>query len=163
MYAPLTIANAMIALSAEGLPLRTPLGLNKMVYMAQGWSLAYDRPIVSELPEIWKHGPIYPSLYDHLRHFKNTPVATAQPMRNGIAIPMVPDTDLATIEMIRQVAIAYGDTSDIQLSSIAHAEGSPWKIEAAANDFRVPTGTVVPEYRIRDHFIRLLQEHRMAA
>lgn len=46
-----------------------PLGLQKLLYYAQGWSLAvldaelFDSPI-----EAWQHGPVVPEVYHSLKH-----------------------------------------------------------------------------------------------
>src|SRR3546814_11323652 len=61
--------------------------LNKMVYIVHGWSLAYDRSVVGELPQVWQHGPIYASLYDDLRAFRNEPVLNMQPAANSRPCP----------------------------------------------------------------------------
>src|SRR3546814_19211339 len=80
-----------------------PMWLNKMVYIVHGWSLAYDRSVVGELPQVWQHGPIYASLYDDLRAFRNEPVLNMQPAANSRTCPTVPDTDLVTLDLIKSV------------------------------------------------------------
>src|SRR3546814_18459045 len=92
MYTPLTIANTLITLNWNVRPAQNPMWLNKMVYIVHGWSLASDRSVVGELPQVWPHGPIYASLYDALRSFRKTPVLTMQPAANSRPSPPVPDT-----------------------------------------------------------------------
>src|SRR3546814_7511749 len=99
MYTPLTIANTLITLNWNVRPAQNPMWLNKMVYIVHGWSLAYDRSVVGELPQVWQHGPIYASLSDDLRAFRNEPVLNMQTAANSRTCPTVPDTDLVTLDL----------------------------------------------------------------
>lgn len=155
MYAPLAVANTLILL---GMTNRSPMGLNKIVYVAHGFSLAYDRPIVAEMPEIWKYGPIYRNLYDDLRQYTDEVIRRPQPSRAASTVPIIPGSDNETYELLTQVQKSWGHIDDLTLSSFAHKDGSPWKITAAEFDFQVPFGTRIPEYRMRHHFAQMLHE-----
>src|SRR3546814_3324869 len=133
--------------------------LNKMVYIVHGWSLAYDCSVVGELPRVWQHGPIYASLYDDLRAFRNEPVLNMQPAANSRTCPTVPDTDLVTLDLIKSVLDQYGHFDPIQLSNLCHAARSPWALESAASGHRVKPGHAIPEWRIQNHYRNLLAEH----
>jgi uncharacterized phage-associated protein len=43
--------------------------LQKLVYYAYGWWLLYhSEPIMTEPPEVWRHGPVFSSMYHALKH-----------------------------------------------------------------------------------------------
>src|SRR3546814_12161003 len=94
------------------------------------------RSVVGELPQVWQHGPIYASLYDDLRAFRNEPVLNMQPAANSRTCPTVPDTDLVTLDLIKSVLDQYGHFDPIQLSNLCHAARSPWALESAARRHR---------------------------
>jgi uncharacterized phage-associated protein len=156
MYAPLAIANTIVARH----PGRTTMGICKLVYLVQGWSLALDLSIVGTLPEVWRYGPVHRDVYDAFHRFGHTPPHAPQPPRGGVTASVIPETDTKAISVIDQVVDRYSDYDDKQLSSICHAEGSPWKLVAARHGFSVPLGTTVDETLIASHFKRLLEEGR---
>ena len=42
--------------------------LQKLVYIAHGWNLAIcGEPLIEEAPEAWDNGPVYRSIWDHIR------------------------------------------------------------------------------------------------
>src|SRR3546814_6832687 len=84
--------------------------------------------------------PIYASLYDDLRAFRNEPVLNMQPAANSRTCPTVPDTDLVTLDLIKSVLDQYGHFDPIQLSNLCHAARSPWALESAARGHRVKPG-----------------------
>lgn len=152
MYTPLAVANAAVSHGAR----RSPMGLNKLVHAIHGWSLAYGRTIVGELPALLRYGPVYVSLHETLMKFGNETVNGPQPILHGISVPTIPGSDLFALELIAHVCRAHAHLSDLEMSSLMHGDGTPWKNEAAAHDFVVKKGTVVPEWRIRDHYLAKL-------
>lgn len=154
MYAPLTIANTII----QKRPGSTPLALQKLVYFAHGWSLAFDKPLLGELPAVFEYGPIYSSLYNAHRGFRNVPLLSPTPIPHAITCPIMPDTDAFGHGVIDQIVTTHGGLTDIQLSNLAHAEGSPWHDERNSYAIACPAGTVIPEWRLTRHFKHLKAE-----
>lgn len=148
MYSPLAIANTIISMR----PGFDAMWLNKAVYAVHGWSLAFGKSIVGELPQVWRYGPIYASLYNDLRHMRREPVTLAQPITGGLDCPIVPESDEYARDIISKVLAAYGSLSSLDMSAICHAEGTPWKDEARTHRFRVPHGHAIPEWRLRRYF-----------
>jgi uncharacterized phage-associated protein len=159
VYSPLTIANTLIKLK----PGQNAMWLNKMVHVVHGWSLAFERSVVGELPQVWQHGPIYASLYDDLRAFRHEPISKVQPAANSRTCPTVPDTDLETLRLIEKVLDQYGHFDHLQLSSLCHAARSPWALEAASKGHRFRPGHAIPEWRIQNHYRNLLAAHNSKA
>ncbi len=90
--------------------------LQKLVYYAQAWSLAWDnRPLFEERIEAWKNGPVTRALYRRQRH---------EVGKRGDPGRLVPEA-LMTIDA---VVDAFGKKPGAWLSELAHRE-RPW-IEA---------------------------------
>ena len=134
-YDARAVANYFLDLAkAEGIPI-TPMGLQKLVYFAHGWMLAfYGRPLISDRIEAWDYGPVIPVLYHQFKRFGNLPItepALDVLVAPGIAprlkkpeIPKYEDPDAA--RLLDQVWDAYKGFTGIQLSNMTHAPGSPW-------------------------------------
>jgi len=76
-YSAIKVANEMLRQASACDPPRpvTPLQLLKLVYIANGWSLALNGdPIVHESAEAWTYGPVIPMLYRSIRHHRSAPV-----------------------------------------------------------------------------------------
>ncbi|CNE16450.1 TPA: SocA family protein [Yersinia enterocolitica] len=96
------------------------LKLQKLVYYAQGFSLALlDRPLFEEPIEAWMHGPVVPELYHKYKD-------------NGTqALPVPADVDFSKYsddekELLDEVYKIYGQFSAWKLRNMTHDE-NPWK------------------------------------
>jgi uncharacterized phage-associated protein len=66
----LSVANEFIGLAAQNDKFVTPMHLEKLCYMAHGFTLALlDRPLTRNIIEAWDYGPVYPDLYDSLKMY----------------------------------------------------------------------------------------------
>jgi uncharacterized phage-associated protein len=90
--------------------------LQKLVYYAQAWSLAWDEePLFPDPIEAWANGPVVPALYS--RHRGQFKVSTV----NGCPIDLT-DAQRETIDIVLHF---YGDKSSQWLSDLTHKE-DPW-------------------------------------
>ena len=72
MYSPLFVADYILARRTADL---TPLHVNKLAYIAHGFTLAiYHTKLVNEDVEAWQYGPVFPQLYYALRRFKGNTI-----------------------------------------------------------------------------------------
>jgi len=102
------------------------LKLQKLVYYAQGFSLALTgQPLFEEEIEAWQHGPVVPMLYHSLKQHGSEPVPRPE---NGIRIEDYP-TEVR--ELLDEVYAVYGQFSPSKLRNMTHQE-PPWR-EAIAN------------------------------
>ena len=54
-----------------------PLKLQKLLYLAQGYSYAfYDRPLFKEDLEGWVHGPVVRNVYDMFKNYQYNSINT---------------------------------------------------------------------------------------
>src|SRR5436309_2096397 len=89
-YRPMALANNLIRRFGYQRGI-THMKLQKLVYYAHGWWLAYRFPeqLLTERPEVWRHGPVFPSMYMALRGFGNRPITFPQP-----DLPLRPPPDI---------------------------------------------------------------------
>ncbi|MCT4654234.1 MAG: DUF4065 domain-containing protein [Cohaesibacter sp.] len=157
-YSPLAIANTFLERHSNGVGIEH-MKLQKLVYCAYGWWLAsygMDRErLTAEGPEIWKHGPVFSSLYQALKEFGRAPILT--PLSAG---PLVQaetvGEDIEVIALVDWVWSRYGRMSGFDLSDLTHQVGSPWHRVAMENDFRIARHTQIPDKYIFEEFHRLL-------
>ena len=128
----------------------SPLKLQKLIYIAHGWSLALkDEPLVNdERPEAWKHGPVFPSVYYEFRNFGAKIITReATELADDLSIETPKVTDDRTKRLLDKVWQEYGQYSGSQLSRLTHKTGSPWhEARKRANGIR--------NYHINDEIIK---------
>lgn len=159
-YAPLALANQFIKLaSADHGPGAEHMKLQKLVYCAHGWWLVFqDTPIVSEEPEVWRHGPVFDSLYHVLKPFGHRPIATVQSPGPFEEAPLINDADADAHSVVKWTWRRYGQLSSFDLSAMTHKVDTPWHRVAKAHNFRVPRHTPIPADYIRDEFQAIYQK-----
>jgi len=141
------VANRFLELAENGCTTLTPMQVLKLVYLAHGWMLGlYHRPLIKQRIEAWKYGPVIPSLYDAMRHFRGNPVTGFLSAADNIL-----DPDEADI--VQQVFSNYGHLSGGALSRLTHKPGSPW--EQIYRDHYA--GDTIPDDLIENYYSRLAQ------
>ncbi|MDA8199147.1 MAG: DUF4065 domain-containing protein [Thermaerobacter sp.] len=96
----------------------TTMKLQKLVYYAQAWSLAWDdRPLFQDPIEAWENGPVVRSLFDRHR---------GQRWIRDLGPGPEPVLDALPRETIEGVVERYGALSPEVLSELTHAE-DPWR------------------------------------
>lgn len=115
------VANYFLAQSNDDAgDLISNLKLQKLVYYAQGFSLALlGEPLFEEEIEAWMHGPVVPDLY---RKYRDHGAA-------GIPAPAGFDPsehfDKQQLALLREVNEMYGQFSAWKLRNLTHEE-DPW-------------------------------------
>lgn len=135
------IANAFIRMAEEaGNPI-TAMQLQKLLYFAQGWNLAFTRtPLLKQRLEAWEYGPVVEDVYHAFKHLGADDLRSNRACRreghwNGRAWrqdrevgseevePLAPEDQ----DLLREVYATYGKLSGPHLSGMTHVEGGPWK------------------------------------
>ncbi|WP_217615945.1 Panacea domain-containing protein [Cellulomonas sp. GbtcB1] len=120
--------------------------LQKLCYMAQGWSLALrGRELFPENFEAWRNGPVSRDLFrGHRREYS---VGRWLP---GDSSSLTRDERIVCDAVLNN----YGALSGLQLSELTHRPGTPWS--KTRHEAGVPDGAscdrVIPKSRIQEHF-----------
>ena len=158
-YPPLAIANEFIALcqSDNGIE---HMKLQKLVYCANGWWLSFNptTPMVNELPEVWKFGPVFPSLYRVLKVYGRAPIGVVQSSSPFEPETRVEKSDEKLLNLIQWTWRRYGHLSSFALSDMTHKTGTAWHKMASEYNFSVPEGLDIPMEYIIEEFRGIYSE-----
>jgi uncharacterized phage-associated protein len=133
-YDARAVANYFLDLAKRDGKEITPMGIEKLVYFAHGWSLGvYGTPLINQRIEASQYGPSIRELGDEFRRFGNTKITSSafvcERGPDGAfkpTFPGIPKSDPATVQLLDQVWLAYRDFTAIQLSNMTHEPDSPW-------------------------------------
>ncbi|MEP5729774.1 MAG: type II toxin-antitoxin system antitoxin SocA domain-containing protein [Sulfitobacter sp.] len=141
--------------------------LQKLVYCSYGWWLAVNNDghprLTTEGPEIWKHGPVFDSLYHTFKTFGRKPILSPQSSNPFEIAENVDADDEHVRNFISWVWGRYGHLSSFSLSDMTHKPGTPWHRVASENNFRVSFSTEIPDQYIVEEFRKLLNAAQVAA
>jgi uncharacterized phage-associated protein len=151
-----TIANYFLDLGRrDGVPI-DPLKLQKLVYLAHGWSLFFlKRPLIKEPFEAWRYGPVVPVLYQEFRRFGGSPITDF-----AAEVPGEPSygIDPQTKSLLEAVWERYKTLTPIQLSMLTHEPGYAWDLVQRRPDFFPWGARKIPNEFIADEFSRRQQQ-----
>jgi uncharacterized phage-associated protein len=148
----------------------TQMQLQKLVYMAHGWTLALTgEPLTIEEPEAWDYGPVYSDLYDHTKLFGRSAIgreitsdddeaARFFARERGSATPYVANLTTEQRQIIDQVWARYGNLSGARLSSLTHQPGTPW-----SQTYDGARGRVIKNEAIQAHYCDIAQRAQAAS
>lgn len=158
-YTPLAIANRFIV-SFGGHGGLEHMKLQKLVYFSYGWWLAshglQQERLTNEGPEIWKHGPVFDSLYRVLKTFGRTPISIPQSTGPFARPDEISPDDNEVASLISWIWARYGHLSSFALSDMTHMPGSAWHRVAVERNFSVPYHTAIPDTYILDEFSAMM-------
>lgn len=125
-YSAMAIANTFLDMAWGEHKNIDPLKMQKLVYFAHGWFLAYKgRPLIYDQVQAWKSGPVIPSLYHEFKRYGYHPIGKhgEEPAEDD-PIPKVKDSEI--LEFLRNVWNVYSKYDALKLSSISHHRRGPW-------------------------------------
>ena len=147
-YSAFAVANYFLDLVKKDGVKITPLKIQKLVYIAHGYHLAFtarDNPpngsplVNDEFAEAWRYGPVFPSLYHHFKRFGGDPITefaediefsydddTGKLDTKSIT-PKIDPNDEFPCALLNKIWEVYGEYTGLQLSDITHREGTPWE------------------------------------
>lgn len=157
-YKPIAFANEFIKRSqTHGV---SHMKLQKLVYCAYGWWLAYhNEPILSEKPQVWRHGPVFKSLYFALKHHGWHEIKTIQNDNFTTPSPSIDEDDAQVHGLLDWVWERYQNMSAEALSDLTHKKGSPWEQTVRDNQNQIQRDTEIPIATIIEHFRGLVNEY----
>jgi len=151
MYDARNVANEFLRQAKEKGTTLTNMELQKLVYVAHGYSLAIlGRPLIKQCVEAWRYGPVIPDLYHALRQYRSGNVKEL--------INVLPNEELSETDrkLVESVLGAYGRFTGPQLSTMTHREGTPWREVYEPNAFF--HSDIIPDGLIKEHYVELLNE-----
>ena len=142
----------------------SPLKIQKLVYLAHGWYMAFhtDPLIEDEYAEAWEYGPVFPSLYHEFKHYGRSAIterATEIDFDLNETTPKIEKRDVKTSRLLDKTWEVYGHYTGGQLSSICHRPGSPWAITRAREGSK--KNSDICDREIRKYY-RELRDRNMA-
>jgi uncharacterized phage-associated protein len=151
-YDARSVANEFLRQVRERGGKLTNMQLQKLVYIAHGYSLAIlHRPLIKQPIEAWRFGPVVHDLYYSLRQYGAGFVT--EPI-NNLPNEQVSETDR---ELIASVLNAYGKYSGLQLSTMTHRQDTPWH-EVFTPAGLVHSNEIIDNKLIEAHYTGLLNE-----
>lgn len=152
---PRAIANKILDIRRDGGKPLTVMQLIKLVYIADGWSLALlGKPLSKHNPQAWQYGPVYPVVYTAFKRFGSKPV-DAPAYLKGTEIPYAEQFPEDEEELLEQVVESYGKLSAFALSNLTHKPGTPW-----SKAFEQGAYTEISTESMKSHF-ESLRESRL--
>lgn len=147
------VANELIRLALDANRPLTPMQIIKLVYLCHGWMLGlYGRPLVRQVAQAWRYGPVFHDLYHALKRYGGGSVT--EPIA-GIPDEVFDDQER---DLIRQVFAKYGGFNGVALSNMTHEEGSPWHATWSRGLHSAPISNDL----ITDYYRRLANAPRAA-
>ena len=100
----------------------TNMRVNKLVYFAQGHSLARNRePLFNEKIEAWDYGPVTRSVYDAFKPCGNNKIEYVSGDYSSTLF------SIEQMELLLDVMREYGQYSTSKLVDLSHSQDSPWE------------------------------------
>ena len=144
---PRAIANKILEIRQETGEPMTLMQLIKLVYIADGWSMALrGKPLSKHNPQAWQYGPVYPTAYTAFKQFGARPI-TAPAYVKGTNVPFEEEFSTEEEELLRAVVNSYGKLSAFALSNLTHQPDTPW-----SKAFEKGAYTEINAEEMRSHF-----------
>lgn len=160
----LQTANTIIRQSLATGHMVDQLKLQKLLYLAQGISLAVrDRPLFPDKIEAWQYGPVVRSVYNAAKHHGAAPIAATL---RGVHVgsKTIPESNSEAQSIVNETLRVYGDLTGVQLVALTHRpntpEGQPW-VNARARANPLNNSPTISVESMHESFKSLLQQQRV--
>src|ERR1700678_4357511 len=130
MHPAVEIANKYVQLAEKEKSLFTHMKLQKLIYIANGISLALnDEPLISEHVEAWPYGPVISSVYHTYKVFGTSNICLGVFGQYPLDVALSNDETTPFLDAW-QIAKSV---DAIKLSNWTHNPNSPWSKAKAEN------------------------------
>ena len=121
-----------------------PLKLQKLLYLAQGYSYAfYDRPLFKDELEGWVHGPVVPNVYKLYSNYKYNTIDLSY---ENVEI------DQEAEDVLNYVIEKYAKYDAKYLEELTHNQ-EPWQLSREGLDPDERTDKIIEKQNIANYFI----------
>lgn len=132
----------------------THLKLQKMVYYAQAWALAFlENPIFSEEIEAWQHGPVVPSLYFYFKDFGYDPIPKIAVFNEAV----FNEEEIYILETVWNV---YSKFDAKHLERITHSE-EPWKVARGDCEEDDKSNAIIGEDNVKEFYKSIREKYNI--
>ena len=156
-YPTKDVVNAILQRSfREGRRDVSPMKVQKLLFYLDGWYLAVTgEPAIDDAFEVWKFGPVVPTVYHELKSYGSGPV-TSYLKRLDLTTKtyqayVVADTESKFQEVLDLTWEKYVGIDPLRLSAMTHAPDSPWAKAKRRGD------TIIDNETIKTYFVGLAQ------
>lgn len=120
-----------------------PLKLQKLLYLAQGYSYAfYDEPLFTEDMEAWVHGPVVKSVYYMFNNYRYNPITTNYELI---------EFDNQALEVLNYVKEKYSKYDSKYLEQMTHNQ-EPWLLSREGLDPDERSDKTISKQNIANYF-----------
>lgn len=120
----MAVANEFLGLRNTTV-LPAQMQLQKLVYISHGWNLAINhQPLVNERPEAWDNGPVFRSMWNHIKDYGYSSKTCLLGSPTGQIYKAALTSDEQKV--IQQVWAKYRRFSGYDLSEMTHRPNTPW-------------------------------------
>lgn len=140
------------------------LKLQKLTYFSHGWHLAVTgRPLITQNVLAWPYGPVVRQLYDEFKVYGRDTIdgrATYFDHESDEWVPFAAALDAESELVIERVWDVYKKYTGLQMSAMAHAEGTPWYQTVGHLKPSEIRDIPIPNPVIREHYVKLAKERQ---
>jgi uncharacterized phage-associated protein len=150
------VANYILDCACQrGIPI-TAMTLLKVLYFSHAWHLVkYERPLVAQPFEAWKHGPVNRVVYEQIKHCNRRPIVKRFTSFDAKSCSFIEtgysfDHELSTF--LLNIFDYYTKFDPFELSDLTHERGSPWEIVWQRAEKKAVPGMIIPDTLILQWF-----------
>ena len=145
----------------------TQIQLQKLVYIAHGWTLALTGgPLTSYEPEAWDRGPVYRGMRKRINYAGSEPITQKirEKDHDPFAVLKGRNRDRGPViegrftedekNILRLIWDRYGSLHGFTLSDLTHAAGTPWDMAYHERG----RDSVISNASTRAHYVGLLEQ-----
>lgn len=126
-----------------------PLKLQKLLYLAQGFSYAFnDCPLFDDEIEAWVHGPVVPSVYYEYREYTYNPIVTNYQLTK---------IDKDTLNILNYVKDNFSKYDGKYLEKLTHKQ-EPWILSREGLDPDERSDKTIQKQNIANYFISYINQ-----
>ena len=164
-YKAKAIANYFLELGQRDDVALTPMKLQKLIYFAHGWYLAFHgKPLIDERIQAWEFGPVIRTVYDEFKGQGKARIdepALSYELSGSRLVafkPEVPESDTQTRMLLDRIWEVYKGLTAYQLSTLTHQANSPW--EKTYNAHPGVRNLTIDDVDITAYFRKMLDDNR---
>ena len=123
----------------------TNLKLQKLVYIANGYSLAIqDKPIHNDDTHAWTFGPVSKKLYESLKHHGRSGVTAIEDASGNPIHPL--SAGSREFKIVEAVFDEFGSLAAGKLVDITHKPGTPWDTTWRSSPYSIIENSLTSSY-----------------